>query len=82
MMILRIRYRQRGDHVHARVFTGPSLEGTFASCGELTFRLEEWPAFVALLNATPQSALVEYASHQPVRVQFKHDDDVERESDG
>lgn len=39
---IRIRYKTLGGHVHARVFTGvPGF--TFASCGELTFSVEEWP---------------------------------------
>jgi hypothetical protein len=40
-MILRIRYRVQGAHVHCRVFIGPH-EGALGLCGELVFRPDEF----------------------------------------
>ena len=41
-MRLRMRYEQRGAHVHVRVFTSPNADGTFAKNGELVFSAAEW----------------------------------------
>lgn len=37
----RVRYEQRGSHVHCRVFSGPK-GSTLGKCGDLVFREEEW----------------------------------------
>lgn len=45
-MVMRLRTRTLGSHVHVDVFTAtgrPDRHGTFAKAGELTFTVEEWP---------------------------------------
>lgn len=49
MLLIRIRYRPRGGHVHCRVFTASSNDGTWEKCGELVFDQEEWLAFSGML---------------------------------
>ena len=41
-MIIRIRYRLLGGHVHCRVFTGKAKNMTFAKVGDLIFSQDEW----------------------------------------
>lgn len=49
---VRARYTLAGGHVHVRVFSGANPEGAFGKCGDLCFRLEEWPSIVTgLLRA-------------------------------
>ncbi len=49
-VVMRWRFREVGGHVHVRVFAGrvPDAlqpEGyTLGKAGDLTFRLDEWPA--------------------------------------
>ncbi len=42
-MILRIRYRQLGGHIHCRVFTAPADNRKFGKVGNLIFDEQEWP---------------------------------------
>lgn len=42
-MIMRVRWKKFGGHVHTRVFTAPGQGLTFAKCGDLIFTEEEWP---------------------------------------
>jgi len=41
-MIIRIRYKILGGHVHCRLLTSKSMGHTFAKCGDLVFSIEEW----------------------------------------
>ncbi len=41
MTIWKCYYERRGDHVHCRLFAGPS-RGALGLCGNITFRLEEF----------------------------------------
>lgn len=45
-MIVRVRYKQRGGHVHMRVFCGRQ-EGSLGKCGELVMRNDEFVFFRA-----------------------------------
>jgi len=49
--VVRVRYTERGGHVHGQVFTAPRAGVTFAKCGELVFRVDEWPDVRARLEA-------------------------------
>lgn len=42
-MILRIRYRVLGGHVHCRAFTAATASHTFGKVGNLIFSEQEWP---------------------------------------
>jgi hypothetical protein len=44
----KIRYEQRGGHVHAQVFVGH--RHALAKAGDLVFRVEEWRFFEAALE--------------------------------
>lgn len=41
-MVMRLRYKQFGGHVHCRLFTAPAVGQTYAKCGDLVFSEEEW----------------------------------------
>jgi len=43
-MVMRLRYRILGGHVHCRLFTAKAWTHTFAKCGDLAFALDEWAA--------------------------------------
>jgi hypothetical protein len=43
-VVIRLRYRVLGGHVHCRLFTAPASDQTFAKSGDLVFRVEEWDA--------------------------------------
>ena len=64
-MIIRIRYRILGGHVHCRVFTAKAKNLTFAKCGDLVFDEREWNEVRDLLHSAceflqePTSAPVE-----------------------
>lgn len=45
MTVIRVRYRQAGGHVDARVFVGPDTDH-FALAGTLCLREEEWHGFI------------------------------------
>lgn len=49
-VVIRLRYRILGGHVHCRLFTAPGWERTFAKCGDLTFAIKEWPAVCLALE--------------------------------
>ena len=42
---IRVRYDERGGHVHCRVFAGRAWtnDETLGKAGDLTFRADEWP---------------------------------------
>lgn len=40
-----MKYKVLGGHVHCRVFAARQLNTTFAKCGDLTFRVEEFEDF-------------------------------------
>lgn len=46
-MIIRLRFRWLGGHVHCRLFTAREVNQTFAKCGNLVFDEREWPAVKA-----------------------------------
>ena len=50
-MIIRIRYRKLGGHIHCRVFTAKAKNMTFAKVGNLIFSEEEWPTVVDMLHS-------------------------------
>ena len=39
---MRLRFKQKGSHVHCRLFTAPGKNLTFTNCGELVFSEAEW----------------------------------------
>jgi hypothetical protein len=43
-MVFRLYFRKQGGHVHCRLFTAPGIHLTFAKCGDLVFRENEWLA--------------------------------------
>jgi len=43
-MVFRLYFKQLGGHVHCRLFTAPAIHLTFAKCGDLVFRENEWLA--------------------------------------
>jgi len=47
-MIVKLRSRRLGEHVHEQVFVGEQ-EGALGLAGELTFRVGEWQLFGAAL---------------------------------
>ena len=47
---LRIRFKKLGGHVHCRVFTAKTADGTFAKNGELVFDEQEWQDIQRLLR--------------------------------
>ena len=49
-MRMRIRWTKLGRHIHCRVFTAKTADGTFAKCGELVFDEEEWPEIARLFR--------------------------------
>ncbi len=68
-MVIRFLHRQGGAHVHVRVFLAHGLAdapGTFAGCGELTFRETEWPDV--------QRALVNAHDHVDLDIEVKPDE--------
>lgn len=46
-MVIRLRYKQLGGHVHCRLFTAREVRQTFAKCGDLVFDELEWPVVKA-----------------------------------
>ena len=50
-MIIRIRYKLIGGHVHCRVFTAKAKNLTFAKAGDLTFAHGEWQDVVDVLQS-------------------------------
>ena len=50
-MMMRLRYRQLGGHIHCRVFTAKAPHLTFAKVGDLIFDEREWPEVRKLLRA-------------------------------
>ena len=43
MTYIRIRWTKQGGHIHCRVFTTQTVNGTYAKCGDLCFDEHEWP---------------------------------------
>ena len=43
-VVVRLRFRQIGGHIHCRLFTAPRQGTTFAKCGDVIFSVLEWPA--------------------------------------
>lgn len=39
----RLRYKEEGIHVHCAVFVKRKSMSTFAKCGQMTVRTDEWP---------------------------------------
>jgi hypothetical protein len=64
-MIIRMRFKVLGGHVHLRVFTAPAKNMTFAKCGDLTVRLDEWDRWRDMLHSAveflPEDALEQRA---------------------
>ncbi len=48
-MILKLRDKLLGDHVHVDVFIGPDTEH-LAKAGTLVFRVHEWRAFGVMIS--------------------------------
>jgi hypothetical protein len=48
-MILKLRAKRMGGHVHCSLFVGPHVEG-LALSGTLVFRVDEWPAFESMVE--------------------------------
>lgn len=58
-LVVRLRYRRRGAHVHCRLFTAPAFNHIFALVGELTFTAAEWPLLMNLLAPAGVQFVVE-----------------------
>jgi hypothetical protein len=58
VMILRIRYRQLGGHIHCRVFTALADNRNFGKVGNLIFSEDEWPTVRRDLCAAVNGELV------------------------
>lgn len=48
---LRLRWKLLGGHVHCRLFTSPTPDGTWAKCGDLVFSEKEWDGVRIALNS-------------------------------
>jgi hypothetical protein len=48
-MIFRIRFQQRGGHIHCRLFQAVAPGQTWSKNGDLVFDERGWEAFAALL---------------------------------
>ncbi len=57
-MLFRMRFEVLGGHTHVRFFAGGSAM-SLGKCGDLTFRNEEWEAFVKELNRCPPDRCIE-----------------------
>lgn len=42
----RVRFEQRGGHVHCRLFSAPSVGSTYAKCGDFCVTADEFPALM------------------------------------
>jgi hypothetical protein len=51
-VIIRIRYEQKGAHIHCRLFTAKGDGFTFAFCGGMVFSEEEWNDVRDMWNGT------------------------------
>jgi hypothetical protein len=49
-MKMRIRFKKLGGHIHCRVFTAKTPDGTFAKCGDLVFDEKEWQDIARLFR--------------------------------
>lgn len=52
-MIFKIRYAPAGGHMHCTLFVAPGKDRTFAKCGDLKLRLDEFDALHRLLPDVP-----------------------------
>ena len=50
MTYIRIRWQKLGGHIHCRMFTTQTKDGTFAKNGEVVFDEREWPEVKAKLS--------------------------------
>lgn len=71
VLIVRLRWRQLGGHIHCRVFTASTFDGFGggAKNGELTFDLAQWQALA------PTFEMLSVEQHGVV-VQVKHEDEL------
>lgn len=42
MVIMKVKHKLQGAHVHCRVFTRLDVGDTWSKCGDLVFREAEW----------------------------------------
>lgn len=49
-MIWKVRYQVAGGHVHCALFSAPGVGRTYAKCGDLVVRVEEFPQFKILMS--------------------------------
>ena len=47
----RVLYTQQGEHIHCRVFSRPKGQDTWANCGTLVVRSDEFISFAAAFYA-------------------------------
>lgn len=59
-MVMRLRFRSLGSHVHCRLFTARAAGQTFAKCGDLVFNELEWPRVKAALSLVMEVLDEEY----------------------
>lgn len=50
MTHFRLRWKQRGAHVHVRVYSAPTENQTHGKNGDLVFREDEWESFLRCFN--------------------------------
>lgn len=55
-MVIRIRWKKLGGHIHCRVFTSRGKAFTFAKAGDLCFDESEWDAVRDSLNGVVEFA--------------------------
>lgn len=52
-MIFKVRYTKSRGHIYCTLFVAKDFDLTWANCGKLTLRLDEFPDFKRLLANAP-----------------------------
>jgi hypothetical protein len=71
MRVMRFRYRHLGAHVYVRVFTGPTVDGTVANCGNLIVDRETWTVFAGSIGESRTVG----DDHSRMVLQIRHEDE-------
>jgi hypothetical protein len=66
-VVIRIRYKKLGGHIHCRLFTSKAKNLTFGRCGELVFDEQEWDMVRDMLQSAiefvPEESIESLAGH-------------------
>lgn len=62
MTYIRLRYQKQGGHIHCRLFTSQTQNGTYAKCGDLVFDEREWPEVMSRFKCGGAEVLEEGAN--------------------